>query len=188
MQTVELEAILRRARLGEQAALTELHRLFAPRVLGLCRHMLGRVEFAEDASNEIFLRLPQVIESFDGSIPFEHWLFKIAGNHCIDLLRKRTREQKLIVQTDVEALPVAISPTSPLNELLHSERVDAVRAAIEKLPSKYRAPLALRYYSDLSYDEIAEQLGMKRPQVATLIFRAKQELRQSLAAYGEEKA
>ena len=96
MQTVELEAILRRARLGEQAALTELHRLFAPRVLGLCRHMLGRVEFAEDASNEIFLRLPQVIESFDGSIPFERWLFKIAGNHCIDLLRKRTREQKLI--------------------------------------------------------------------------------------------
>ena len=85
-------------------------------------------------------------------------------------------------------MPVAISPTSPLNELLHSERVDAVRAAIEKLPPKYRAPLALRYYSDLSYDEIAEQLGMKRPQVATLIFRAKQELRQSLAAYGEEKA
>jgi RNA polymerase sigma-70 factor, ECF subfamily len=189
MQTVELEATLRRARLGDQAALTDLHRSFAPRVLGLCRHMLGTLESAEDAANEIFLRLSKVIAGFDGSIPFERWLFKIAGNHCIDILRKRSREQKLIVQIDAEALPVAISPTSPLNELLHSERAEAVRAAVESLPPKYRVPLALRYYGDLSYDEIAEQLGMKRPHVATLIFRAKQELRQSLAAYrGEEPA
>ncbi len=188
MQTVELEAILRRARLGDQAALGELHRLFAPRVLGLCRHMLGTIEHAEDATHEVFLRLSKVVGSFDGSISFERWLLKAAGNHCIDLLRKRTREQKLIVQADVEALPVAISPASPLNELLHSEKVEAVRSALARLPVKYRVPLALRYYGDLSYDEIAAQLGIKRPLVATLIFRAKQELRQLLAAYAEANA
>jgi RNA polymerase sigma-70 factor, ECF subfamily len=150
-------------------------------VLGLCRHMLGNAEFAEDASSEIFMRLAKVVASFDGSIPFERWLFKIASNHCIDLLRKRNREQRLIVLADTESLPVAISPSSPLNELIRQENVDIVRQAVQKLPARYRVPLALRYYSDLSYDEIAEQLGMKRANVATLIFRAKQELRQLLA-------
>jgi RNA polymerase sigma-70 factor (ECF subfamily) len=189
MQTGELETILQQARLGDQAALTRLHRLFAPRIRGLCRHMLGSLEYAEDATNEIFLRIAKVIETFDASIPFERWLLKIASNHCIDLLRRRNREQRLIVQTDAEALPMAVSPVSPLNELLQRERVQTVRAAIEKLPAKYRVPLVLRYYSDLSYDEIAQQLEMKRPHVATLIFRAKQELRQILAAQpGERRA
>ena len=189
MQTGDLATTVRQARLGDQAALTELHGLLAPRVRGLCRHMLGSLEQAEDATSEIFLRFSKIIGSFDGSIPLERWMLKVAGHHCIDLLRKRSREQQMIVQTDAQALPVAIAADSPLNELLHREQVEGVRAAIEKLPAKFRLPLVLRYYSDLSYDEIAEQLGMKRAHVATLIFRAKQELRRLLpGALGEPGA
>jgi RNA polymerase sigma-70 factor (ECF subfamily) len=188
MQTGELATTLRQARLGDQAALTELHRMFATRVRGLCRHMLGSMEQAEDATSDVFLRLSKIIASFDGSIPLERWMLKVASHHCIDLLRKRGREQQMIVQTDAETLPVAIAADSPLNELLHRERAEEVRAAIEKLPPKYRVPLALRYYSDLSYDEIAEQLGMKRALVATLIFRAKQELRRALSGEHGEPA
>jgi RNA polymerase sigma-70 factor, ECF subfamily len=70
--------------------------------------------------------------------------------------------------------------------MLRQEKQEAVRAAIERLPAKFRVPLALRYYGELSYDEIAEHLRMKRSQVATLIFRAKQELRQTLAEHGKE--
>jgi len=55
-----------------------------------------------------------------------------------------------------------------------------VKKAIAALPQLYRVPLTLRYYSDLSYDEIAEQLGLGRANVATLIFRAKQQLRRAL--------
>jgi RNA polymerase sigma-70 factor, ECF subfamily len=58
-----------------------------------------------------------------------------------------------------------------------------VRDAIARLPVKYRVPLMLRYYSELSYDEIAQQLDMERNYVAALLFRAKQELRRKLA-YG----
>jgi RNA polymerase sigma-70 factor (ECF subfamily) len=148
--------------------------------------MLGSREDAEDSCSEIFMRLPRAIANYDSSLPFERWLFSVASHHCIDILRRRSREQRLFADVDVEPLPVAISAISPVNELVRQEKRDAVRQALEHLPAKFRIPLALRYYSELSYDEIAEQLGMKRSHVATLIFRAKQELRQKLAEHGEE--
>lgn len=66
------------------------------------------------------------------------------------------------------------------------EERDAVRAAIAALPERYRVPLVLRYYSELRYEEIAATLNLPRNTVATLIFRAKQELRRVLA-HGKEK-
>jgi RNA polymerase sigma-70 factor (ECF subfamily) len=77
------------------------------------------------------------------------------------------------------------SELSPLGAVLRTEERVQVRDAIARLPVKYRVPLVLRYYSDLSYDEIAQQLSLPRNHVATLIFRAKQELRRKLA-HGSE--
>jgi RNA polymerase sigma-70 factor (ECF subfamily) len=186
MDMLELEAVVRQARQGDALALAELHRRLFRRVLGLCWHMLGSREDAEDSCSDVFVRLPRAISTYDGSIPFERWLFSVASHHCIDLLRRRTREQRLFSDEDVEPLPVAISAASPLNEMLRQEKREAVREAIERLPAKFRVPLTLRYYGELSYDEIAEHLRMKRSHVATLIFRAKQELRQRLAEHGKE--
>jgi len=186
MDTPELEAVVRRARQGDADALAEIHRLLFQRVFGLCWHMLGSREDAQDSCSEIFMRLPRIISSYDGSIRFEHWLLSIASHRCIDVLRRHAREQRLFTDQDVEPLSVAISTTSPLNRLVQEERSDAVRKALAQLPAKFRIPLTLRYYSDLSYDEIGNQLGLKRSYVATLIFRAKQELQQSLIEHREE--
>lgn len=186
MDMLELEAVVQRARHGDEPALAEIHRRLYRRMLGLCWHMLGSREDAEDSCSDIFMRLPRAISTYDASVPFERWLFSVASHQCIDMLRRRTREQRLFINEDVEPLPVAISATSPLNDLVKREKQDAVRDAMAGLPAKFRVPLTLRYYSELSYDEIAEQLGMKRSLVATLIFRAKQELRQKLIGHAEE--
>jgi len=68
-----------------------------------------------------------------------------------------------------------------LAQLLTRESRQALRAAIERLPQRYRLPLVLRYYEELSYDQIAAELGATRQDVATLLFRAKQRLRAALA-------
>jgi RNA polymerase sigma-70 factor (ECF subfamily) len=185
MDTLELEAVVQRAQKGDAPAMAELHKRLYRRVLGLCWHILGSREDAEDSCSEVFMRLPRAISTYDGSVPFERWLFSVAGHHCIDLLRRRGRERRLFVDEDAEPLPVAISATSPLNDLVKQEKRDAVRDAIAGLPAKFRVPLTLRYYGELTYDEIAGQLGMKRSLVATLIFRAKQELRQKLIGHAE---
>jgi len=184
METLDLETVLGLARGGDEQAMGELHRRFARRVQGLCRHLLRSAESAEDASSEVFMRMARMFASYNASVPFERWLFSIASHHCIDLLRKQQRERRWLEDEDVEALSIGIAADSPLNELIREERREAVREAIAKLPEKFRVPLALRYYSEFSYDDIAQQLHLTRANVATLVFRAKQELRQALMAHG----
>jgi RNA polymerase sigma-70 factor (ECF subfamily) len=145
--------------------------------------MLDSRESAEDAASEVFLKLQRSLESFDGSIPFAKWLLKVAGNHCIDVLRRRRRGQQVIVEVeDGAAVMEATSPEpSPLGAFIRMEEKAQLQAAIARLPENYRVPLVLRYYSELSYDEIGQQVGLQKNHVAALIFRAKQELRRKLA-------
>jgi RNA polymerase sigma-70 factor (ECF subfamily) len=89
----------------------------------------------------------------------------------------------VIVEVEDGAAVIEATGTepSPLGAVLTTEERVQVRDAIARLPENYRVPLVLRYYGELSYDEIAQQLGLQRNYVAALIFRAKQELRRNLA-------
>ena len=183
MEGEDLESVIERARGHDAEALGEIYRLYVRRVFGLCRHMLDSRESAEDATSEVFLKLQRSIKSYDGSIPFPRWLLRVAGNQCIDALRRRQRGRKVIVEVEdgAVAIETAGSEPSPLGVVLSTEERVQVRDAIARLPENYRVPLILRYYGELSYDEIAQQLGLQRNNVAALIFRAKQELRRKLA-------
>ena len=179
----DLESVVERARSHDAEALGEIYRRYARRVFGLCRYMLDARESAEDATSEVFLKLQSSIESYDGSIPFPRWLLRVAGNQCIDALRRQRRGRQVIVEVEDGATVVETpSPEpSPLAAVMSTEERAQVRNAIARLPENYRLPLVLRYYSELSYDEIAHQLDLQRNYVAALIFRAKQDLRRKLA-------
>ena len=84
------------------------------------------------------------------------------------------------MEEGVAVIEAAASEPSPLGALLSTEERSQVRDAIARLPENYRVPLVLRYYGELSYEEIAQQLGLQRNYVAGLIFRAKQDLRRKL--------
>ena len=181
MEGMDLERVIECARGHDGEALGEIYRRYVRRVFGLCRYMLDSRESAEDATSEVFLKLQRSMESYDGSIPFPRWLLRVAGNQCIDALRRRGR--RLIVEVeDGAAVVEAASPEpSPLGAVISTEERAQVRDTIARLPENYRVPLVLRYYSELSYDEIGQQLGLQRNHVGALIFRAKQELRRKLA-------
>jgi len=183
MEALALETIVERARGQDSEALGEIYRRYARRVFGLCRYMLDSRESAEDATSEVFLKLQRSIESYDGSIPFPKWLLRVAGNQCIDALRRRQRGGRVIVEVEEGAavIEATSSAPSPLGAVISKEERAQVRNAIAGLAENYRVPLVLRYYSELSYDEIAQKLELERNYVATLIFRAKQELRRRLA-------
>jgi RNA polymerase sigma-70 factor, ECF subfamily len=181
MEGLDLESVIERARGHDAEALGEIHRRYVRRVFGLCRYMLDSRENAEDATSEVFLKLQRSIESYDGSVPFPRWLLRVAGNQCIDALRRRQRGRQVIVEVeDATVIEAPTSELSPLGVVISTEERAQVRDAIARLPVNYRVPLVLRYYSELSYDEIAQQLNLQRNYVATLIFRAKQELRRKL--------
>lgn len=183
MKGLDLEAVIERARGHDAEALGEIYRRYVRRVFGLCRYMLESRESAEDATSEVFLKLQRSIDSYDDSIPFPRWLLRVAGNQCIDALRRQQRGRQVIVeaQDGLAAIEPVSSEPSPLSAVLSAEERAQVRDTIAGLPQNYRVPLVLRYYSELSYDEIAQQLGLERNYVAALIFRGKQEMRRRLA-------
>ena len=183
MEGLHLESVIERAQGHDAEALGEIYRHYVRRVFGLCRHMLDSRERAEDATSEVFLKLQRSIESYDRSIPFARWLLRVAGNQCIDALRRQRRRRQLILEGENEAtlLESPSAGPSPLGAVMSKEERARVRDAVADLPDPLRLPLVLRYYSELSYEEIARELGLQKNNVATLIFRGKQELRRKLA-------
>jgi RNA polymerase sigma-70 factor, ECF subfamily len=183
MEGLGLESVIERAQSHDADALGEIYRRHVRRVFGLCRYMLNSRESAEDATSEVFVKLQRSIERYDGSIPFPRWLLRVAGNQCIDALRRRQRGLKVFAEVEDggTVIEAASSEPSPLRAAISAQERAQVRDTIARLPENYRVPLVLRYYGELSYDEIAQELGLERNYVAALIFRAKQELRRRLA-------
>jgi RNA polymerase sigma-70 factor (ECF subfamily) len=201
MLEARLKGLAPLAAQGDPDAFGEIYGLLGRRVLGLCRHLLGSLESAEDATSEVFLKVHRAMRGEGGTynpeMAFVPWLMSVAGNHCIDLLRRRKLEGRIF------AVPAAAEDAGPRFEarseapsvedaLVASAERGAVRAAMAALPDHYRVPLTLRYFSDQSYDQIAAAMGLTRNHVATLIFRGKKELRSALAqkatAAGKGKA
>jgi RNA polymerase sigma-70 factor, ECF subfamily len=176
-----LSTLVKRAGAADKEALAALYRLFHRRVFGLCLYLLGSETGAEDAASEVFARLPRAMNSYDTSLPFPRWLMSVTSHYCVDLLRKRNVESRLFEPVEADAPELVSATPSPLQEVLTAESRDKVRRAVAALPERYRLPLTLRYYNELSYQEIAATLELKRAHVATLIFRAKQELRRALS-------
>ena len=181
MDDATLSALVKRAGAADGEALAALYRHFHRRVLGLCRYLLGSETEAEDAASDVFARLPRAMKSYDSSLPFPRWLMSVTSHYCVDLLRKRNVEKRLFESAQAGEPEAASSTPSPLQEVLSAEARNEVCKAVAALPERYRLPLALRYYNELSYDEIAATLDLTRAHVATLIFRAKQELRRALS-------
>jgi len=164
----------------EVAAFAELYAAHYRQVRGLCRQLLGSTERAEDAAQESFVRAFRAQASRDPAQPFIAWIMRIARNHCLDLLRRRSRERALFGDEEVETVAAEAPGADGLGKALSTERAAEVNAAVAKLPERYRVPLALAYFGDQDYDEIAASLGITRNHVGVLLCRAKQMLRQAL--------
>ena len=179
MNSTELADLLLRVRAGDANAWGELYREYAPAIFRFCRRALPAREDAEDATNEVFMKVRQKLGTYDSSRPFTAWLYKVASNHCWDMLRRRRIRQDLETG-DVETLPLEHPDPGQL-EILQAEHTSKeVRAGLDKLPDRARMALVLRYFSDMSYDEIAETLGVRRAFVGVLLLRARHQLREIL--------
>jgi len=171
-----------------EVAFAELYRTHYSRVLGLCRHLLGSRPAAEDAAQEAFFRAHRTLARYDSTQPFQAWIMSIAGNHCVDIVRRRAKERAIFGYEDTERIEAEADSTDVLGELLAAERAQDVKTAVAALPDRYRLPLLLAYYGGSSYDEIATTLGLTKTHVGALICRGKQALRKALTSLEEKRA
>jgi RNA polymerase sigma-70 factor (ECF subfamily) len=173
-----------RARTGDTQAWGDLYREYAPAIFRFCRRAMPTREDAEDATMEIFIKLRDKLAQYDQSRSFTAWLYKVAANHCWDMLRRRRVRQDKETE-DVSEMPLEAPEPNQLEKLIEERTSEEVRRALDKLGLRARMALVMRYYSDMSYDEIADALGVRRAFVGVVLLRARHELRQAL---GENNA
>lgn len=174
---------VRQAMQGDDGAFTALVETYQRPVYNLCYRMLGDPQEAEDAAQESFWRAYQGLKRYDPTRPFLTWLLAITAHHCIDLQRRRR-----LPVVSVEVLPEETIPDS----IPHPEKVVAkqmenqeLHRLLENLPSQDRAAIILRYWYDVSDEEIGQMLGMSVSAVKSRLFRARKSLAKEWIATGQ---
>lgn len=167
--SADLAAWIRQARLGDREAFERILTAHQSMVLRVALRMLGRMEDAQDAAQEVFLKLHKSLDDFEEDKPFEPWLYRMTTNLCLDLLRARRQPMPLDFDQAI--------PPSAERDLLVAERTRAVAAALQQLPAKERAALLLREVEGLSTGEVAAVLQSSETTVRSQIYQARMKLR-----------
>src|SRR5256884_6122551 len=121
-----------RARTGDADAWGDLYREFAPAIFRFCRRALPTREDAEDATMEVFMKVRDKLHQYDSTRPFTSWLYKVAANHCWDLLRRRKIRQDKETE-DLDTLPLEHPDANQLEQLIEKRTSEEVRKALDKL-------------------------------------------------------
>jgi len=174
--------LVTQAQSGDRNAFSELVRIHAKGVLNVVYRMCGDMLIAEDASQETFIRAWQSLPSYRPQTPFRNWLYRIAFNAGMDMLRKNKR----ILPDDIEDMHLTDGQPGLESLVSQNERTALVQKAILSLPDASRAVLVLREYEGLSYQEISSTLDipvgtvMSRLNYARTLLKAKLEPQLSL--------
>ena len=147
---------------------------------GYCYRMLGSPFDAEDAVQETFVRAWTALPNFKGQSRFRTWLYRIVTNLCYNRLPNLRRSLHDLGDDVMEDIPEANFNNPVAAFETHETRLH-LNQAIDDLGANYKLLITLRYQHELSYDEIAATLNLPLGTVKTGIFRAKEQLRKSLA-------
>jgi len=164
------------ARDGGSDAFELLVRRHQGAVYGLALRMLGSQADAQDAAQDSFVQAWNALARFRGDSAFASWLYRIVTNRCLNILASRR-------PTDVLSADYASARDDPAEAAIDRERMHAVAAAVLRLAPEQRAALVLREFQGLSYDEIAEILGVSLSAVKGRIHRARLLLVEELGAW-----
>ena len=169
---------------GDQAAFGALADAFSAPVFGLLLRLLGNRAEAEDAAQDVFLRVYKGLATYDPQYPFISWLLAIAHNRGVDLLKAR---RHWLVSIDDPEAPLDIEDPVRMGEGLE-RKLDAVELwrAVDTLPPLWREALLLRHQQDLEYSEMAAVMNLPLGTVKTILYRARQALK-AMALSGELK-
>lgn len=167
------EALALRARAGDRQAFTQLVRSHQNRMFGFLLRMLGTRDEAMDLTQDAFLKAWNALPGWRPEARFSTWLFQIARNAALDLLRRRQRIEFVPFDTgsaDAEARDPAPPPEE---QLAGRQRIGLLERALGALPVDQREILLLRELEDMSYAEIAAALGINEGTVKSRLARAR---------------
>lgn len=163
---------------NDQKAYAELMSLYRDSIYIMLMKIVKNSDDAEDLTLETFGKAFRYLDKYTPQYAFSTWLFRIAVNNSIDYIRHKNNSPQC-VEEDISSTTMLIdrspstSTPTPEQEVMDKQRVKMLQLAVEQLPEKYRKVVELRYYQELSYDEIAQELGLSLSNVKIQLMRAK---------------
>ena len=170
------QALLERYRNGDRAAFTELVVRYQRPLYNAAFWVLRSVEDANDVTQIVFLKVAEQLDDYDPQYKFFSWIYRIAVNESLNLLRRNKREEALDDDVDLPGSE-RNNPEAQFGEAEVSKRI---RSALMSLPTNDRIVLSLRHFSECSYQEIGQILDLDEKTVKSRLYEARHRLRDVL--------
>jgi len=182
-----IDALIERCLKGDQAAWEQIVRQHWRKVFNVAYKFVGSHDQAEDLAQDIFLKIFRSLDTFDRRANFQTWLISVSRNLCIDHYRSVRKERQTIDRevTSDQLSPVSRS-VSPLAALEQRDLAALLRQALQGLPESLRTAVLLRDIQELSYQEIAQRLGLPEGTVKSRINRGRKELARQVQRLRDE--
>lgn len=165
---------------GDEKAYAELMARYKKPVYHMILKMVRNVDDAEDLTIEAFAKAFKNLKKFNPEYTFSTWLFRIATNNCIDFIRKKKLDTLSINTSfkddngDNVDMDIKDFNLNPQEETIKSEKIDIIQTIVTKLPPKYQILVRLRYFQELSYEEIATEIDAPLGTVKAQLHRARE--------------
>lgn len=175
-----IDALVRRAAVGDADAFARLYDAYAPRLRRFLRHQLGDQDAAEELLQRVFLKMIEALPRYRSrGLPFGAWVFRVARNAVID--HRRTSHPAVSLDAAIEQ---AATRGDPVESAERSQDRALLQAALDRLPADQREVLVWRFFADLSPAETAALMGRSNGAVRALQHRALVALEPLLAEAG----
>ncbi len=188
--------LMLRVREDDSQAFADLVDAYNHRLVTVLQHLVGHADEAEDLAQEVFLRVYRSRKKYHPKAKFSTWLFTIANNLALNVLRDRQRRPQIPLNTR-ESGPLGPRPAEqlvhdrggqPHHRMQQQELEEVVRQALDTLNDRQRVAVVLNKFEDMNYAEIAEVMNLTTKAVKSLLSRARENLRLALREYVEMDA
>jgi RNA polymerase sigma-70 factor, ECF subfamily len=187
-QPLTPDSLIEQCLAGDQAAWEQIVRQNWRKVFNVAYKFVGKHDEAEDLTQDIFLKIFKALKTFDRRANFQTWIISISRNLCIDHYRSVRKERQTIARdVDSNDLQPATSDRGPYAQAEHQDLRAQLRQALETLPITLRTAVVLRDLQELSYQEIADRLGLPEGTVKSRINRGRIELAHQLRRLQENQ-
>ncbi len=171
--------LVKKALGGDQRAYADLLSKYRDAIYFMLYKMVNNPDDAEDLTIEAFGKAFKNIHQYTPNFAFSTWLFKIATNNCIDYIRKQRGGTKISIDYNTEEkdeMPLTIhsNELDPEQNLINEQKIKLMREIVQRLKPRYRKLVELRYFEELSYEEIAKELELPIGTVKAQLFRARE--------------
>jgi RNA polymerase sigma-70 factor, ECF subfamily len=171
------ETLVKKFQNGHEGSFDKLVLKYGQKIMNLAYRYMGNRDDAEDAAQEIFIKVHHKLSSFNFSARFTTWLYRVAVNTCIDLLRKDRRSRETSEYHDQS---MGFQEGEPERTILMEERVRKIEEALAQLPEKERMVVLLADMENKSMKEMSTILSMREGTVKSTLYRARKRLRNLL--------